>query len=159
MARRKSYPLTHGRSAYLSKRCRCDVCREATRVASERLRRAKGVPVSTDRPWTSEDVSALAEDVPSRVLAQRLGRTVGAVDRKRAVLGLGRRQRGLIDPVRPVRPWETSEVLLLASELTSQAIADRLGRSYRAVATMRNNLGLGRGSRGKRGLAQEDGNA
>lgn len=124
-------------------------------MASERHRRAKGVPVSTDRPWTPQEVEALSEDVPSRVLAERLGRTLGAVDRKRAVLGLGRRQRGLIDPVRPVRPWETSEVLLLASELTSQAIADRLGRSYRAVATMRNNLGLGRGSRGKRSVEGE----
>jgi hypothetical protein len=88
-------------------------------------------PLRSSCRWTPEEL-ALLGSAPDREIAARFGRTVGAVKRQRAVLGLVRRLQ---------RRWQPHEVELLGTAPDSE-IAGHLGRSVGAVRRKRLKLGI-----------------
>lgn len=90
------------------------------------------------RAWTvEEDALVLARGEPDRALAGQFGRTVDAIQQRRAkLLRRGRRAR------RPWLPWEDDWLRQQVGATTAAAIAARLGRTERAVESRAWELGL-----------------
>lgn len=104
----------------------------------------------TGKPWTEEEESYLAyalEDssVNLTEVAEALDRTVRSVDNKIQNL----RVRGLV-PDRAGKQYTTKEIAYLIrhyGKMTSQELAEQLGRSVKSIQGMASRLGLSKPNR------------
>jgi len=91
------------------------------------------------RPWTREEIEFLREyygKIPAREIAEKLGRTPGAVRAKARVLGLSELR---------ARPWTREEIETLKrlyGEVRQRELGKILHRSEHAVRTKLYELGL-----------------
>lgn len=110
------------------------------RARSRRAKRLKLKPPNPARMWTEAEESLLGTD-RDEVVAVLIGRSVGAVEARRRVLGV--RAHGA------ARPWTAEELALLGND-TNEAVAEKIGRTKMAVAQKRFALRAGERGRGQR---------
>lgn len=101
MAKTNRVPQEHGRNAYLEGRCQCDeFCRKAVRDYSRDYDRKRGVKPNTTVPWSEEEIELMRTSTltNAELLPLLPRRTSNAIERKRALIGAGLKQRGLPVP-------------------------------------------------------------
>jgi hypothetical protein len=95
--------------------------------------------------WTAKEVALLGTDV-DRVIAEKVGRSVEAVNRKRKKLGIPR----IPDRLSGHSSWSAKEIGLLGTD-DDKVIAGKIGWTTVAVRMKRKRLGTPR-KRGRRPL-------
>ena len=98
------------------------------------------------RPWSDDEVALLRTGLTSRIIADSIGRTVGAVNAKRHLLvhGPKDRSREHIDGDRSRQVWTTEDdCLVMDSDLDANELSSRLGRSIGAIYQRRHRLRFG----------------
>jgi hypothetical protein len=138
LARTHRVPQEHGRNAYLAGRCKCDeICRKAVREYSEQYARKRGIEPDTREAWTEAELEVIrSSDLPTeQLLALLPGRTFFAIERKRALIGAGLKQRGLPVPHPRARlqpAWNRKERLPLPELVRGSRVQNiRTGNVYR----------------------------
>lgn len=100
---------------------------------SRRSKRLRLKPPNPARVWTAAEEALLGTD-RDEVIAERINRSVGAVEARRHLLEV--RASG------SARSWTAAEVALLGTD-TDAAVAEKIGRTRSAVSQKRLALGVG----------------
>ena len=98
------------------------------------------------RPWSDEEVALLRTGLTSRIIADSIGRTVGAVNAKRYLLAHGPRDRSgeHIDGDRSRQVWtDDDDRLVMDNDLDIEELSMILGRSRGAIYQRRHRLRFG----------------
>lgn len=106
-----------------------------TKSLIQKLRREFGIPApesSRSRRWTPKNLARLGKETDGAI-AKRLGVTPGAVQHKRASLGIA--------PFVRKHQWSKKEVALLGTA-SDEVLARKIGISKSAVRAMRKRLGI-----------------
>jgi hypothetical protein len=112
-------------------------------ACSRRSKRLKLKPPNPARVWTAAETALLGTD-RDEVIAERLGRTLGAVSERRQLRGIPAHApapRREPPPRASVPRWTEAQEALLGTDQDA-VIAHRIGRTVEAVAVRRRLLGV-----------------